>query len=104
MFAKRITRSMKAAIDTTQERRERQMAHNKEHNITPTSVKRNMDDSLKQDEYADIYDKKKKEKIPKGEKQKIINEYKKKMLDAAKNLDFEVAAKYRDKITEIKKM
>ena len=104
MFAKRITRSMKAAIDTTQERRERQMAYNKEHNITPTSVKRNMDDSLKQDEYADIYDKKKKEKIPKGEKQKIINEYKKKMLDAAKNLDFEVAAKYRDKIADIKKM
>jgi len=69
MFAKRITRSMKAAIDTTQERRERQMA-NKEHNITPTSVKRNMDDSLKQDEYADIYDKKKKEKIPKAKNKK----------------------------------
>lgn len=104
MFAKRITRSMKAAIDTTEERRERQIAYNKKHNITPTSVKRNMDDSLKQDEYADIYEKKKKDKIPKGEKQKIINEYKKKMLEAAKNLDFEVAAKYRDKMDEIRKM
>jgi len=104
LFAKKITRSMKAAIDTTQERRERQILHNKKHNITPTSVKRNMDDSLKQDEYAELYDKKKKEKIPKGEKQKIVNEYKKKMLEAAKNLDFEVAAKYRDKIADIKKM
>jgi excinuclease ABC subunit B len=104
MFAKRITRSMQAAIDITQERRAKQIAFNKKHGITPTSVKRNMDDSLKQEEYAELYEKKKKEKIPKGEKQKIINEYKKKMLEAAKNLDFEVAAKYRDKIAEIKKM
>ncbi len=104
MFAKKITRSMQAAIDTTQGRRKRQITFNKAHNITPTSVKRNMDESLREEDYADIYSKKKKEKIPKGEKQKIIKEYKKKMLDAAKNLDFEVAAKYRDKIDEIKKM
>ncbi len=104
LFAKKITRSMQAAIDTTRERRTKQIAFNKEHGITPTSTKRNMDDSLKQEEYADIYEKKKKEKIPKGEKQKIIKEYKKKMLDAAKNLDFEVAAKYRDKISDIQKM
>ncbi len=104
MFAKKITPSMQEAINITQERRAKQIAFNKKHGITPTSTKRNMDDSLKQDEYADIYEKKKKEKIPKGEIQKIINEYKKKMLEAAKNLDFEIAAKYRDKITEIKKM
>jgi excinuclease ABC subunit B len=104
MFAKKITPSMQAAIEITQERREKQITYNKKHNITPTSVKRNMDDSLKQEEYADIYEKKKKEKIPKAERQKIINEYKKKMLEAAKNLDFEVAAKYRDKIDEIRKM
>jgi excinuclease ABC subunit B len=95
---------MQAAIDITQERRAQQEAHNKKHNITPTSVKRNMDDTLKQEEYADIYDKKKKDKIPKGEKQKIIKEYQAKMLQAAKNLDFEVAASYRDKIADIKKM
>jgi excinuclease ABC subunit B len=104
MFAKKITPSMQAAIEITQERREKQIAYNKKHHITPTSVKRNMDDSLKQEEYADIYEKKKKEKIPKAERQKIINEYKKKMLEAAKNLDFEVAATYRDKIDEIRKM
>jgi len=104
MFAKKITRSMQAAIDTTQERRQKQIAYNQKHGITPSSVKRIMDESLKQDEYADIYEKKKKEKIPKGEKQKIIKEYKQKMLEAAKNLDFEVAAKFRDKISEIKKM
>jgi len=104
MFAKRITNSMQAAIDITTQRRAKQEAHNKKHNITPTSVKRNMDDSLKQEEYADIYDKKKKEKIPKGEKQKIIKEYQAKMLKAAKDLDFEVAASYRDKIADIKKM
>ncbi len=104
MFAKKITPSMQSAIDTTQQRRQKQIAFNKKHGITPTSVKRGMDDSLRQEEYADIVEKKRKEKIPKGEKQKIINEYKKKMLEAAKNLDFEVAAKYRDKINEIQKM
>jgi excinuclease ABC subunit B len=104
MFAKKITDSMKAAIEITTDRRAKQEAYNKKHNITPKSVKRNMDDSLKQEEYADIYDKKKKEKIPKGEKQKIIKEYQAKMLKAAKDLDFEVAASYRDKIADIKKM
>jgi excinuclease ABC subunit B len=104
MFAKKITPSMQNAIDITTQRRAKQIEYNKEHNITPTSVKRIMDDSLKQEEYAEIYDKKKKEKIPKGEKQKIIKEYQAKMLKAAKDLDFEVAASYRDKIAEIKKM
>ncbi len=104
MFAKKITPSMQAAIDITQSRREKQIAYNKKHNITPTSVKRDMDESLKEEEYGDIYNSKKKEKIPAKERQKIIKEYQQKMLQAAKNLDFEVAAMYRDKIAEIKKL
>ena len=104
MFAKKITRSMQAALDTVKYRRERQMAYNKEHGITPTTVIRKMDENLRVEEYGDIYDKKSKQKIPKSEKQKIIKELKRKMLDAAKALEFEAAAKYRDEMEKIKKL
>jgi excinuclease ABC subunit B len=104
MFAKKITPSMQAALDTVKYRRERQIAYNKEHGITPTTVIRKMDENLRVEEYGDIYDKKRKEKIPKSEKQKIIKELKRKMLDAAKALEFEAAAKYRDEIEKIKKL
>ncbi len=105
MFAKKITPSMQAAIDITQERRAKQIAFNKKHGITPKSVKRKMDENLRVEEYDELYNKKQKlEKIPKSQKQKIIKEYQQKMLQAAKDLDFEIAASYRDKIAEIKKM
>ncbi len=104
MFAKKITRSMQAAIDTKNYRRARQMEYNKEHNITPTTVIRKMDENLRVEDYSEIAQKKLKEKIPKSEKQKIIKELKAKMLTAAKALEFEVAAKYRDEIEKIKKL
>ncbi len=104
MFAKKITQSMQFAIETTNDRRKIQMEHNKKNNITPTSVKRLMDDTLKEEEYGDIYEEKKKDKIPQSEKKKILNEYKAKMIEAAKNLEFEIAAKYRDKIEQLKKV
>ncbi len=104
MFAQKITRSMQAAIDVTAYRREKQLAYNKEHNITPTTVARRLDENLRVEEPDLLYEKRKKEKIPAAEKQKIIKEYRKKMTEAAKALEFEIAAKYRDKIEEIKKL
>ncbi len=104
MFAKKITQSMQFAIETTNERRKIQIEHNKKYNITPKSVKRLMDDTLKEEEYGDIYEEKKKDKIPQSEKKKILDEYKTKMIEAAKNLEFEIAAKYRDKIEQLKKV
>ncbi len=104
MFAKKITPSMQAAIDTKNYRRARQIEYNKKHDITPTTVIRKMDENLRLEEYGEIAQKKMKQKIPKSEKQKIVNELKRKMLDAAKALEFEVAAKYRDEIEKIKRL
>ena len=63
-----------------------------------------MDENLRIEEHGEIYEKKRKEKIPPSEKQKIIKELKTKMLKAAKDLEFELAAKYRDEIEKIKKL
>ncbi len=104
MFAQKITPSMQAAIDVTAYRREKQIAYNKAHHITPTTTIRQLDENLRLEEPALLYEKRAKEKIPASEKQKIIKEYRKKMTEAAKALEFEIAAKYRDKIEEIKKL
>ncbi|HIP03400.1 MAG TPA: excinuclease ABC subunit B, partial [Campylobacterales bacterium] len=104
MYAKKITRSMQAAIDTKDYRRARQMAYNKEHGITPTSTKRALDENLRLEDYSELAEKKLKQKIPKHEKQKIVKELKGKMIQAAKDLEFEMAAKYRDEIEKIKKL
>ena len=104
LFAKKMTDSMKIAIETTKSRRAKQEAYNLKHNITPKNTTRALDENLKLEDYDEVYQKRKREKIPKSEKQKIINELKKKMLEAAKSLEFELAAKYRDEIEKIKKL
>ncbi|ATB70092.1 UvrABC system protein B [Sulfurospirillum diekertiae] len=105
MFAEKITDSMQKAIETTLRRRAIQEAYNKEHGITPTSTTRKMDENLKLEEHADIYNMfDKKEKIPPSEKKKIIAELTKSMHEAAKILEFEKAAKLRDQIEKLKKM
>ncbi|AJC86657.1 excinuclease ABC subunit UvrB [Campylobacter sp. RM16704] len=104
LFAKKITKSMQEAIDTTSERRVLQEAYNKKYNITPTSVTRNIEESLKQNlEQGEIYRKGKElEKMPAKERAKIVKELRKQMLEAAKNLEFEKAAMFRDEINKLK--
>ena len=105
MFAEKITDSMQKAIETTLRRRAIQETYNQEHNITPTSTTRKMDENLKLEEHADIYNMfDKKDKIPPSEKKKIIAELTKSMHEAAKILEFEKAAKLRDQIEKLKKM
>ncbi len=103
LFCQKITKSMQEAIDTTNERRKLQEEYNKKHKITPTSVKRNLEESLKNEDMGEIYRKSAKlEKMPASERAKIVKELRKEMLEAAKNLEFEKAAALRDEIKKLK--
>lgn len=103
LFCQKITKSMQEAIDTTNERRKLQEEYNKKHKITPTSVKRNLEQSLKNEDMGEIYRKGAElEKMPASERAKIVKELRKEMLEAAKNLEFEKAAALRDAIKKLK--
>lgn len=105
MYAKKITDSMQFTIDTTQARREKQIAYNKVHGITPKTTLRVLDTDLKVEDAGELYNKQDKlDKMPKAERQQLVKELKAKMLAAAKNLDFEEAARLRDQIAKIKKL
>ena len=103
LFAKKITASMQFAIDETNRRRKLQEEFNKEHNITPKSTKRKLDENLKLEEYDDVAWKKQKlEKMPASERKKILIELNKQMKKDASDLNFEEAIRLRDEIAKIK--
>ncbi len=103
LYANKITGSMQRAIDKTNARREIQEAHNKKHGITPTTTIRKLDANLKLEDHGGIYQKHKKmDKIPAAEKKVIVKELSLKMKQAAKELNFEEAARLRDEISKIK--
>jgi len=105
MYADSITRSMQAAIDETNRRRDIQEAYNTKHNITPTSIAKAIDEGLR----AIIPDKEKGKpkkldlkKIPKDEYASLVKELSGQMELASANLEFEKAAEIRDQIADIK--
>ncbi len=105
MFAKKITPSMEKAIKITMQRREKQKTYNKKHNITPKTTIRKMDENLKVEDLGELSRKlEKKEKIPPSQKREIIKELTAKMHQAAKELEFEKAAKLRDEISKLRKL
>ncbi|MBZ7987202.1 excinuclease ABC subunit UvrB [Campylobacter canadensis] len=100
-YAQKITKSMQETIDITNMRRKKQEEYNKKHNITPKSVERRLENTLKQEQYQMP---KKVEKMPAKERAKLVDELTKKMKAAAKELDFEQAAYFRDEIKKLKKI
>lgn len=107
LYAKKITGSMKRAMEITDYRRNKQEEFNKANHITPKSVGRNVEEELRLESSANarLYEKAlKKSKIPKSERDSIIKELGKKMLEAAKRLDFEEAARLRDEIAKIRSL
>lgn len=101
MYADTVTRSMKAAIDETNRRREIQAKYNKDHNITPKSIKKDIRDVI-QTVAQESASKSETESKPVSKEDKITA-LTSLMQAAAKNLEFEKAAKYRDEIEKLKK-
>ena len=110
MYADKITNSMQLTIDETARRREKQMAYNTEHKITPRQIKKNIDESLTKTNITSYhYDsaalKASEQEIaylPKPEIEKRIRDRQKLMEQAAKALDFIAAAQLRDEIKALK--
>ena len=110
MYADKITDSMKLAIDETKRRRELQLKYNKEHNITPKTIIKPVENNLlalvqSYRSVEDIIAEGMSElKIDRDDLPKLLNKLEKDMQKAAKILDFERAAQIRDKIKQIREM
>ncbi|GJL85156.1 MAG: UvrABC system protein B [Micavibrio sp.] len=113
LYADKVTGSMQAAIDETSRRREKQRAHNVEHNITPASIKKKISSAL-QNVYeegnrahiASVLSDTEQEEFRSDPKAlpKQLAAYRKQMLTHAENLEFEEAANLRDKIKKLEEL
>ena len=106
MYADVMTDSMRKAIQETERRRTIQEAYNKEHGITPTTIKKAVRDLITVSKaVAETEDKLKKdpESMTRKELTKLIGQVEKQMRAAAADLNFEQAAELRDKMIELKK-
>ena len=108
MYADKITGSMRNFLDVSQERREKQLAFNKENNIVPQTIKRAMQESLFSGDRPESNRNKKKQALELLEVREedvtedLLAELRDEMVKAAEALEFERAAALRDKIKELK--
>ncbi|MBO6242602.1 MAG: excinuclease ABC subunit UvrB [Butyrivibrio sp.] len=107
MYADNMTDSMKKAIEETKRRRAIQEKYNKEHGITPQTIKKAVRDLIavtKAIAKEEVKFEKEPESMNQEELEKLIAQVQKKMKKAAAELDFENAAMLRDKMVELKKV
>ena len=126
MYADKITKSMRRTIDETERRRAKQMAYNQEHGIIPKTVSKTRDEIMASTSVADVHggDKQKRKKkqaqyeeegqemalaadpviqyMSDDKLKKAINDTEKKMMKAAKDMDFVEAARLRDEMYQMK--
>ena len=107
MFADRMTESMKKTIDVTNQRRKKQLKYNRENNITPTQIIKNINESFNYEsnetQKTDVVEESFDLNISESEKQKRIKSLRKDMEKAAKELNFIEAARLRDIMLKYKK-
>lgn len=115
LYADKITASMQATIDETNRRRDKQMAYNKAHNITPTAIKKDISTSALSALYKDPEAEKAKveaairegwktadwQTMSAKELEKAMEKKRRMMLAAAKDLDFVLAARLRDEMLQM---
>ena len=110
MYADKITDSMKLAIDETNRRRKLQVEYNKEHNITPKTIKKSIENNLlslvaSYRSLEDIVAEQMSEfNVDKKDLPKLLEKLEKDMHKAAKILDFERAAQIRDHIKKLREL
>ena len=111
LYGDKITAAMENLVETSNQRRKIQKEFNKKNGIVPKTIYKSVDEIMtstaiadsmhdKEDVYVPGYDR---DQLPETEKQMILVELRKAMLDAAEKLEFEKAAKIRDEIDEFEK-
>ena len=101
LYADKITPSMRRAIDETERRREKQDAYNKAHGIVPKTIRKDIRELLEAAEPAKR-DAKPVKQMTRPERMQLIAKLEKQMKEAAKMLEFELAAALRDQIIELR--
>jgi excinuclease ABC subunit B len=117
MYADKVTRSMRLTIDETSRRREKQIAYNKKHGITPTTILKSKEEIMQQttvvgtknylnadEEAANMVADPVMEFMSKEQLEKTIEQSKKKMQAASRDMDFLTAAEFRDEMLALKKL
>ncbi len=112
MYADKITASMQKTMDETEYRREKQIAYNTAHNISPKALNKSLDSVLAKNSVSTYHFEKEEiraaepdlEYITKEQREKLIREKRKAMEKAAKDLDFMQAAKLRDELKNLQEI
>ncbi len=106
MYAESVTHAMQAAIDETNRRRKVQIAYNEANGIVPQTIIKPIHDPIdlgkKDDSEKSKSASKPDKKLTRAEKDKLIDELTVRMKDAARRLEFEAAAKLRDRIASLR--
>ncbi|MGE5559098.1 MAG: excinuclease ABC subunit UvrB [Bacillota bacterium] len=101
MYADQITESMQRAIRETNRRREKQLDFNAEHGITPATIKKAIHDLIAPERAAEekvVYEAGQRGAMSRTEMEKVVKDLEKAMFTAARNLEFEKAARLRDEM------